>query len=433
MRATRRRLTLHERVTLALLVIVAVFVSVQGLVAFVSLAEQEDDLADEWVLAEARRLAAHAERGALHGPSAAELFAPTGTLSAWLLDKAGQALPGPLPEHLKSLPDGAHRMGRSNAELHVVVMTTGQGRLYVQYDATRNEARVDQFGIYLLGLGAFCIALGLAASRWIAGIVVAPVERLTQQLSDWAPDASPRQTAGSDEEERLFDAFRRFQGRFEEVIAREREYVANVRHEIRTPLTALRTDLEMLALAERADSPNQTRLQRAISMVDVANASLESARVISRRQPSEPAAFDLAQCVDDAWASLGAHAGMDRLRFVNEVQRPTVVGGDRHSLLTILRNLIRNSAEHAAPARCVVRYVDPCVEVADDGPGIAPEDLPFVFERYYRGRLADSPDIEAGNHGIGLAIARQVADLNGWTLTAHSEPGQGARFVLRLG
>jgi signal transduction histidine kinase len=55
-----------------------------------------------------------------------------------------------------------------------------------------------------------------------------------------------------------------------------------------------------------------------------------------------------------------------------------------------------------------------------------------VFERYSRGRLADAPGIEAADRGIGLAIARQIADLNGWTLEVDSEPGRGARFVLRL-
>jgi signal transduction histidine kinase len=79
-----------------------------------------------------------------------------------------------------------------------------------------------------------------------------------------------------------------------------------------------------------------------------------------------------------------------------------------------------------------VSYKDHSVEVADDGPGIAPQDLELVFERYYRGRLTDSPGIEPGDRGIGLAIARQIADSNHWTLTASSESGQGARFILRM-
>ncbi|RPI41951.1 MAG: sensor histidine kinase [Betaproteobacteria bacterium] len=432
MHHARRRLSLRERVLLALAGAVTLFVSVQGMLAYLSLAEQEDDLADERVLAEARRLSAYAERGALHGPAASELLKPTETLSVWLLDGAGHARPTPLPDHLKPLADGVRRLHHAGAELHVVVMTTAQGRLYVQYDARSNESKVEQFGLYLLGLGLFCILLALAVSRWIATVVVAPIERLTQQLSNWAPDASML-TAGSDEEEKLFDAFRRVQSRFEEAIAREREFIANVRHEIRTPLTVMRTDLELLAAAETGDPTRHSRLQRAISMVDAINAALESARVLSRRQRAQSQTIDLAKCVDDAWASLGTHPGTERLRFVNAVPPATLVNADRHALLTILRNLIRNSAEHAAPAKCVVSYRGHSVEVEDDGPGIAPQDLGFVFERYYRGRLGDSPGVEPGEHGIGLAIARQVADLNNWTLKAISDGVRGARFVLHLG
>ncbi len=93
MRVSRRRLKLEDRITWALVALVTLFVSVQGLLAFLSLEEQEDELADDWVLAEARRLADHAERGELQGPRAAELFSPTPTLSAWLVDSAGRAAP----------------------------------------------------------------------------------------------------------------------------------------------------------------------------------------------------------------------------------------------------------------------------------------------------------------------------------------------------
>ena len=430
MRFTERPLSLRRRVLLALVGIVAVFVAVQGALAYLSLADQEDDLADDWVLAEARRLAAQAQRGEIEGPRAAEVLRPTPTRSAWLVDSAGHALPQPLPDHLVGLADGTHRPKSAGAELHVVVLTIPQGRLYVQYDAKSNEDKVDQFGVYLLGLGILCVALALAASHWIAAVVLAPIERLTSQLTHWVPGASIAQ-ASSDEEAQLFDAFRRVQDRFEKAVAREREFVSNVGHEIRTPLTALRTDLELLGLSED-DPAKQQRLQRAISMVDALNASIESARVLSQRQSVQVERIDLARCVDDARSSLSGHPGMARLRFVNAVPPATFVSVDPHSLLTILRNLIRNSAEHAAPAECVVSFADQCIAVSDDGPGIAREDLAFIFDRYYRGRLKDSPGVEPGDHGLGLAIARQIADQNGWSLTAEASAGRGVRFLLRL-
>ena len=104
MRITGGRLNLQRRVTFALVAIVALFVAVQGVLAYFSLQEQEDDLVDELVLGEARRLATRAERGELRGPGAADLFKPSPNLSAWLVDAAGHSAPGPLPAHLSASP-----------------------------------------------------------------------------------------------------------------------------------------------------------------------------------------------------------------------------------------------------------------------------------------------------------------------------------------
>ena len=431
-------MNLRRRVALALVAVITLFVAAQGVLAYLSLLEQEDELVDELVLAQARQLAARAERGELSGPHAAALLQPGPNLAAWFVDAGGAASPAPLPAHLSALADGAHRLGRPHEELHVVVLPAAGGRLYVQYDAEQNEAKVREFGAYLIGLGAICLALGAALSWQVAEWVVAPIERLAAQLANWAPDDGRAAAPASDEESRLLGAFARVQGRFEQAIAREREFVANVGHEIRTPLAALRTDLELLAPA--VDPAQTPRLQRTLAAVDAIAASLESARSLSRERHVASQPVDLARCVGDAWASLQALPGADRLAFANEVAPGTIVEADRHALLTILRNLFRNAVEHAAPARCVVRYADGAIEVVDDGPGIAAEDMPFVFDRYYRGRMLDTaaaaPD---GERGLGLAIARQVADLNGWQLAAEPasarDPAfaQGMRFILRLG
>jgi signal transduction histidine kinase len=324
--------------------------------------------------------------------------------------------------------------------LHVVVLPTRAGRLIVQYDAEQNEAKVRAFGLYLVALGAVCLALAALVSWQVANWIVAPIERLTARLANWAPQARVPEDAASDEESRLLGAFARVQSRFEEAIAREREFAANLSHEVRTPLAALRTDLELVHAAAPPESAQRARLQRALAAVDAVKAALESARRLSdRRHAQAQPIIDLAACVDDAWASLQALPGTSSLRFANEVAPGTTVAADRHALLTILRNLLRNAVEHAAPAHCAVRYAEGRIEIVDDGPGIAPEDLPFVFDRYYRGRLRDAagapPD---GERGLGLAIARGIADLYGWQLTvepaAAREPGarRGTRFILTL-
>jgi signal transduction histidine kinase len=200
-------------------------------------------------------------------------------------------------------------------------------------------------------------------------------------------------------------------------------------------LTALRTDLEMLAV--HAEAGLQPRLQRAIASVDEISGSLDLAHTLSQRHAPKTEPVDLAHCVDTAWASLDGAEGMAKLAFRNEVAADVRVVADRHALLTILRNLMRNAAEHAAASTCTVTHTPRGIEVVDDGVGITPEDLPLVFGRYYRGRRVDAPEQEHvetdhGDRGLGLAIARQVADLNGWQLTVESAPGSGTCFILSL-
>ena len=419
-------LSLRRRVAFALVAIVTLFVSVQGVLAYLSLEEQEDEVVDELVLAEARRLAARAV------PADLDPLGPN--FSAWLVERDGRALPGPPPAHLGALADGQHRVRLGEAELHVVVLPAAGGRLFVQYDASQNEAKVRQFGYYLLALGALCILLGVAVALRVAAVVVAPIERLTGLLKQWAPGAGHETAGASSEESALLEAFSRVQERLERAIAREREFVANLRHEIRTPLAAARTDVEMLAVAETPGTARHDRLQRALGALDALAAQLESARALSQWRRAQAQAVDLAQCVEDAWASLGALPQARGLTLANEVAPGTVVRADPHALLTILRNLMRNAAEHAAPARCMVRADGRRIEVADDGPGIPPDDLPHLFERFYRGRRADSPgEADGGERGLGLAIARQMAELNGWTLRVGPGAGRGAKFVLELG
>lgn len=432
--AAAPRHSLRRRVAAALVAIVGLFAAVQGLLAYLSLHEQEDEIADRVVLEQAQRLARLFERSAEQ--AMLDLAAPAPNTRAWLVDARGDARPRPLPAHLRSLSDGPHRASDGDAQWHIVVMPTSEGRLVVEYDARPSEAAVHAFGWYLLALGLLCVALAVVTARRLATVILAPIERVTALLDGWAPGAPAGPGAASAEEHRLLDAFRRVQARFEQSLADEREFLANVRHEIRTPLAALRTDLELAAL-KSADGAQRERLQRALQAVDAIAGSLEAARALSHRRAEPARPVPLAACVADAWESLGDGPSARGLQFRNLVPADAVVSADRHALLTILRNLMRNAAEHAAPATCTVRKLGPggpvCIAVEDDGPGILPDDLPFVFERYYRGRLVDAPvDGQAGERGLGLAIARQMAELHGWRLSAEPVEPHGTRFVLHL-
>jgi signal transduction histidine kinase len=434
-------MTLQRRVMAALSGSIALFVVVLGALAFASIEEQEDALVDDIVAGEASRLADLMQRGELARIDANGLLLAGPDLDVWLLAPDGRALPEPVPRHLQGLADGVHRLAEPRANLHVAIVPTAAGRLFVQYDAERNEARVREFGLYLVGLSVLCIALGTALAALVARVVVRPIERVTARLDAWAPDARSTAASAADEETRLLDAFARVQSRLEQAMAHEREFAANLSHEIRTPLAALRTDLELLQLDPAAPG-GIDRARRALSAADAIAGAVAAARAIQRQAPATPQRTALAQCVDDAWTTLGTLPQERQLRLVNEVPRDAMAMVDRHALLTILRNLLRNAAEHAAPATCTVRGGPGTIEVVDDGPGIPAADLASIFDRYWSARLADSRARKApygaqeegsdDSRGLGLAIAKQVADLNGWRITAASVAGSGTRFTLQL-
>ena len=423
-------MTLQRRISLALGALVALFVVAQGVLAYLSLEEQEDTLVDEIVLLEAKRLVARIDSGELKTVSGVSEIVLGGNFAAWLL-AGDQADAAALPARARTLAAGPHRIYETDGVFHIVVAPTSGGRLVVQYDATLNEALVDQFGMELLIIGSLFIGLALVLSNILARLVVAPLKRLTERLARWAPGNPALPASNADEEAALLAAFDRVRSGLEQAATRQREFAANIAHEMRTPLSAVRTDLELTALSPHLTADEHTRLSRAMATIDAAASTLESLRALSSSQPGKLEPIDLRELVEDAWGSL-VQDGDAPLRLVNEVPRDEIILTDRHALLTILRNLLRNAAEHAGRSTCVVRRSSTGLTVADNGPGIAAADLPFVFERYFRGRLKDAPGQEASERGLGLAIAKQSAEVNGWRLSVESKPESGTCFSLNL-
>jgi signal transduction histidine kinase len=209
-----------------------------------------------------------------------------------------------------------------------------------------------------------------------------------------------------------------------------RRFTSDVSHELRTPVAALVSEAAVLrehlggmpAEARRAAEllvGDVARLRRLVE--DLTNlASLDAGREQVRTEP-----FDLATLVDGTVRSRGWDAQVE-IR-----SEPVPVTSDRTRVDRIVANLIGNALDHGGGNVVVqvVRGADGAsVEVADGGPGIAPDHLEHVFDRFYRADPARS----GPGSGLGLAIARENARLLGGDVEARSEPGTGARFTLRL-
>ena len=208
--------------------------------------------------------------------------------------------------------------------------------------------------------------------------------------------------------------------------ARERRFTSDVAHELRTPLTALVGEASLLA--DHLDAmPPESRRPAELLIADVARLRrmveelMEISRFDAGAERVQAEEVDVAALVA---ATVQSRGWDGRVRIEADGLTLTT---DPRRLERIVANLVDNAFEHGGSA-VTVRIADREVEVADDGPGIAPEHLPHLFERFYKADEARS----GGGTGLGLAIAQENARLLGGNIEVESEPGRGSRFTLRL-
>ena len=430
--------TLTWRVTWAMTATVALFVGLMAALAFSIMYEQEDELADQLVQIEMRRFIDRLALGEIDTTRQPIEIGPR--TEAWVADRKHDSA---MPAVLRGLSAGPHELEFGDRVLHATIAESSVGHLTVVFDATRNEARVSQFGLIMLILWVVCLIAGYWLARVTAGIVVGRMHAITERIAGWDPgttQAEERHTTGSDEAGRLLEAFNRMQDRVDRSIAREREFAANLSHEVRTPLAALRTDIEMAGLDVQATIDQRQRCARMAKLIDEVSATIHAARAMSSPNAhSNRQHFDLHELIDDVCSTLDVRAEAAGLLMRNEVADDSLLLADRYALLIVLRNLIGNAIDHAAPATLSIRLIGRDLLITDDGPGIDKADLPFVFERYQHGRLLDQANpgqLSDLDHGLGLAIARRVCEQQGWLISVSAETAgeqRGTRFHIDLG
>jgi two-component system sensor histidine kinase MprB len=287
-----------------------------------------------------------------------------------------------------------------------------------------------------IGLGLVAVAgIALAAflGRFATRHAVRPVTELTETAEHVARtrDLSHRiEAAGDDELARLATSFNTMLEALDESQRAQRQLVADASHELRTPLTSLRTNLEVLGSNDKLGAGDRERLRRDLvaqleELGELVGDLVELARDgEAPAEPLEPVRLD--ELVEAAVERARRHA--PQVAFATELE-PCVVAGERARLDRAIANLLDNAAKWSPPGAGVdVRLEDGELTVRDRGPGIDPDDLPHVFDRFYRATAARG---RAGS-GLGLAIVRHVAERHGGTVRAEEAPGGGALLRLAL-
>jgi two-component system sensor histidine kinase MprB len=215
----------------------------------------------------------------------------------------------------------------------------------------------------------------------------------------------------------------------EESTRAQRQLVADASHELRTPLTSLRTNIEVLA-SERTLPPGERErllndvVEQLGEMTTLIAELIDLARGDEHATEREEVRLDLLT----ADAVERARRNRPAVTFTTDLQE-SVVHGVPANIERAVANLLDNAAKFSAPGGKVeVRVDDGAVTVRDHGPGIAEEDLPYVFDRFYRAPAARG----LPGSGLGLAIVRQVAEAHGGAVVAERAEGGGTRIVLRL-
>lgn len=297
-----------------------------------------------------------------------------------------------------------------------------------EVDDTLGRLRWILLGVCLGGL-AVGGGLGLAVSR----ATVRPVARLTEtaeQVTETGDLGHRIEQHGEDELGRLARSFNRMLGALEASRDAQRSLVADASHELRTPLTSARANIELLQRAhdlpeaERAKALGDVREQ--LEELTVLVGDLVDLARPREQLVEEPEDLALDGLVAEAVAR--AQRNAPHVRFALD-RSPGLVRGSRTRLSRAVSNLLDNAAKFSpdgGDVEVVVR--DGTVTVRDHGPGLAPADLPHVFDRFWRSSSARG----LPGSGLGLAIVRHVAEGHGGRVDASNAPGGGALLTLTL-
>jgi signal transduction histidine kinase len=288
-----------------------------------------------------------------------------------------------------------------------------------------------------LALGIPVVALLLALVVWVlVGRTLRSVERIRVEVSEITGSDLHRRVplpASDDEIARLARTMNAMLDRVEDAADRQQRFVADASHELRSPLTRMRAELEVdLAHPDRSDpeATHRSVLEEATGLQRLVEDLLQLARTDSGRAPLPDEVVDLDDLVLAQARVVRATGGVEvRTTGVAAAQ----VRGDAGQLARALANLSDNAARHAATSvtfTVAERAGTAVVTVGDDGPGIPPDQRERVFERF--ARLDEARQTGAGGTGLGLAIAREIARRHGGTLVVADGDRPGAVFELSL-
>jgi heavy metal sensor kinase len=326
---------------------------------------------------------------------------------------------------------------------HREVIVRGEQGALVLVGQSLGEARQGLWTV-IAGLAAAAGAALLLASlgAWLlVGRALAPIGRIARTAEAMSEANLGLRIAGErtdDELGRVVAALNRAFDRLQEAFERQTRFTADASHELRTPLTVQMAELEWALSRPRSSEDYERSLQVCMTAAQRMRAVVEGLLTLARADadptPLRREPVDLASLAHEAAQSLRESAAERGITLRVDGAAATIAG-DPDRLRELILNLLANAVQYNASGGHVICSTrdsenDVRLEVVDDGPGIEPEDVPHVFERFYRANKARSR--VAGGAGLGLSISRWIVESHGGKIYCESVVGKGTRFIVEF-
>ena len=351
---------------------------------------------------------------------------------------APAAVPVPVRSTTKHEPDPPRSRGLLRESF--IVMPPGE-ILLAGKSVAAELAEIRRLGWSLAGVGGAVLLFGLAGGWWLATRAIRPIEEISAAaVKISAGDLSQRIDAADTESElgRLAGVLNSSWARLEAAFAQQRQFTSDAAHELRTPISVMLTQTQSALKRERTVADYRETVEACERSAQRMRRLIESLLELSRFDAGQEALkqmrFDLANTARDCVELVKPLAEPRGIKILCGLS-PAECSGDSERLAQVITNLLSNAIHYnkdGGEVRVATRTEGDfaVVVVADNGPGIAPEHLARIFDRFYR--VDGARTTTAGRTGLGLAISKAIVEAHGGSIEVASEPGKGTTFTVRL-
>ena len=328
--------------------------------------------------------------------------------------------------------------------ISVPILRDGALRYILQAETSMRfvQHTLRQLLVLLAVLAVLILWLAWMGSCWLADEALTPVEALSstaERISGSSLKTRVSLDAPYAEFQRLAHVFNAMLERLQNVFDAQRRFIADAAHELKTPLTVIMGSLEVIL--KKARSAEEYRevlignLEQVERLISLTRNLLSMAQFAGEHPPLHLALLAIEPLVKNLIGELTLLADDRRINLMLDARPVPSVRSDevwlRHLLINLLDNAIRYTNPGGTVTVCLYETGGQvAISVKDTGPGIAPEHLPHLFERFYRTDSARAAD--SGGTGLGLAIAKEIAEAHGGSVKVESEVGKGSVFTVTL-